>query len=108
MRSGNLRNKITIQVNTLTQDAFGEPIESWATFAQPWAEIKSITGGERFTGDQDAAIGSVQFKIREMSGINERMRISWDSRLFDITYINKVFERNRDILLTCSEINNNG
>jgi SPP1 family predicted phage head-tail adaptor len=106
MRAGNLRNRITIQQSTPSQDTFGEPILTWATYTRPWAEIKHGSGSEPYSGDQYAAISNVEFKIRYDAGVNERMRISWDSRLFDIIHIDPVFERKRKTVLTCRQVNN--
>lgn len=104
MRVGRNRNKITIEETTETQDSIGEPVDSWDTFARPWAEIEPRGGREYFDAQTVNAKIDLIFKIRYQSGIIPKMRISWNSRVFNILSVINVREMNKDILLACEEI----
>lgn len=93
MRAGDLDRQITIEVPTETPNAIGEPIQSWAAFATVWAKVGPVRGRERFTADQVAAEADTTFRIRWLAGVTEKMRVSYDGRLYDITYIAELGRR---------------
>ena len=103
MRAGRLRNKIIIQTSTPTQSGTGALTDVWSTFATVWADIDPKGGQERFLAKQlDAKIDLV-FQIRHYSGITPKMRISWDSRTFDIQSVLNLWERDKEMLISCKE-----
>lgn len=83
MQPGQFDRKITIQVNTPTQDASGQPIDSWGTFASPWAKKMDIRGDERFATNQDLAVRVVKFRLYWLDGVHERMRIDDGGVIYD-------------------------
>lgn len=104
MRAGSLRHKITIQETTETRDTVGSVINTWSTFLVARAEINPRIGKEYFDSDRLNADNTVLFRIRYRSGILTKQRISWDSRVFDITSLINLRERNREILIMCEEV----
>ena len=54
--------------------------------------------------DQEVAERTVRFFIRWQTGITHKMRISYDSRLFDIRTVIDVRERNRSIEIIAVEV----
>jgi SPP1 family predicted phage head-tail adaptor len=105
MRAGRLRHQITIQQSTPAQNAKGEPIDSWGTFATVWASIEPIGGGERFAADQVIADATHRVTIRYTAGVEPKMRVLFGSRVFDIREVRNLEERNRTMELTCRELN---
>lgn len=103
IRAGKLRNKIVIQQNTPSTDSFGERDASWSTFATVWADIKPLTSREYWDAVQVNAESTLKFVIRYLSGVTPKMRISWDSRIFNIESIINVDERNKMIVLLAVE-----
>lgn len=105
MRAGTLRHRVTIQQNTPTQDAFGEPIESWSTYATVWAAVEPLTGNERFVpvGAQVQATVSTRIRIRYRDGVTNQMRVLWGSRIYRIEAVLNLEERDREIHLLCEE-----
>ena len=86
LRAGELNRRISIQVNTPTQDTFGEEIESWAEIAggSVWAGVVYKSGGERSVGPQLASLGQVVFTIRHRTGLTAKHRIVYDGRTYNI------------------------
>jgi SPP1 family predicted phage head-tail adaptor len=90
MSLAGLDRRITIEVNTPTPDAYGQPVDSWGTFATIWAKKRDIRGDEYFAAQQmNAKVDSV-FTIRHLSGLLNTMRISYDSKYWDIRSINEL------------------
>ena len=75
MRAGALNLSVDIQSLTATQDATGQPVESWSTFATVYANRRDVRGRERFEADQTIAVRSATYRIRWLAGLNETMRI---------------------------------
>jgi len=90
---GKLRNKITIQSNTTSKGTYGGIDNSWATFTTAWAAIKWLGGGMELMGnDQVRGERRAKFTTRYQSGITTAMRISFDSRIWDIETVINVDE----------------
>jgi len=88
-----LDRKIVIQSLTKTPDAYGALIETWTTFATVQAKKKDIRGDEYFAAKQMNAKVDAIFTIRYLSGVLETMRISYDSKFWDIRSINELGRR---------------
>jgi len=87
MRAGKLRERITIEVNTPAQDGYGEPVESWGTYAVRWASVEPVNGTERWSGSERLAEATHLFTVRhdaQTKLIGPGHRVYYDSRAFDI------------------------
>lgn len=104
MNAGDLRHRITIQQPTVAQDSYGEPVPTWSTFATVWAAAEPATGREYWANQQVTSELSVRFRIRHRTGITPSMRVSWDSRLFDIENIIPDPTNRREIHLMTREV----
>jgi len=85
--------RITIQSVTRTQNSFGEMIETWATWATVWAEVKRKAGRENTDSDAVRAESDVEFMIRYKSGLLPTMRIVFESNNYDISSIAEIGRR---------------
>lgn len=103
MRAGELRHRIVIQLNTPTRNTFNEEVASWSTFATLWAKVETVGGAETIDQKAAAALRSHVFTVRCYPGLLPEMRVSWDSRYFDIS---AVLDDNlkRETKLQCSEV----
>lgn len=107
MRIGRLRHRIVIEQATETQDGSGFPAPSWATYATRWAAVEPMTGRERFEGAQFESAVDTKFTVRHDSltaAITPKMRISYDSRYFEIDAVINPEERNRTLEILAEEI----
>lgn len=106
MRSGLLRHYITIQKkqDTPTRDDYGAEVDSWSTFEQVWANIAPISGREYFDSQRVNSNVSHKFIIRYLSGVVPTMRVSFDSRTFNIESVLNRDERGREMELMCVEV----
>lgn len=108
MRAGSLRRKVTIETPTEAQNALGEPIKSWATFAANVpADIAPYNGSERLIAQQVNSQLNTRMTIRYLAGVTTRMRVIYASatgtRTFQIENIENIDERNKQMTLECVE-----
>jgi SPP1 family predicted phage head-tail adaptor len=100
-----LIHEIVIEGPVQVQDATGAQTETWQTFAEPYAAIKWLRGREFFAAQQFSAERWCRISIYWIDGVNEKMRIRFGSRIFDIKFANNVDELNQDLELMCIERN---
>ena len=108
MRAGRLNHLVIIQQATEVQDTTGQAVKSWATFATVWAGVEPLKGREFLETPQINAETTTRIRIRKLNGVTQKMRVSWDSRIYNINAILHINERQREMHLMCSEGVNDG
>jgi SPP1 family predicted phage head-tail adaptor len=104
MRAGPMRDRVLVQTWTETQNSVGEPITSWSAYATRWCQVTPLNGTEKWAGSEKLAEVSHHFRLRYDSitkAITPKMRLSWDSRTFDISSVTNM--RNREIIILATE-----
>ena len=89
MDSGRFDELITIESYTesVSSDT-GQRVQSWAEFAQVWAQVKeSDQGTEPVNADRKEHKTRVSFVIRYVSGLTPKMRVSWGGNYYNILNI---------------------
>lgn len=84
MNPGKLNQRIVIQQYSTVQDSHGQPVETWATLATVWAEFLPKSSREFYAEQQVNAELTAMIKIRYRSDVNEKDRITHDSRTYEI------------------------
>jgi len=97
------RHKILVEKVTETQDAYGDIVETWSTYYGSYAEVQPLNGKEYFDSQSVQADVTIKFRIRYLQGIIPKMRVSYNSRLFDIESVIDVDERHKETILMCKE-----
>jgi len=97
-----MRHRIVIESNTPTQDAYGQPVEGWATVATVWAAVEMLSGRELFVAQQAQSEATVRFRIRRRDA-DAKMRVSWDGRTFQVESVIHDPTNRRETLLLCVE-----
>lgn len=93
MRAGELDRLITIEQVTESRDAVGGTVLTWSTLAQVRAKVKPIAGREYYSADRINAQIDALFTIYFRSDVTEKMRISYDSKYWDIQRITEIGRR---------------
>lgn len=105
MDSGTLDRRITIQRNTPTQNAIGEPIDSWADLVTVWAAFKPSGARESYSSESQQldAIATVRFLLRWRADvtITAKDRVSWDGETYNIHGVQQI-GRHDGLELICS------
>ena len=84
MNIGRLNKRITIQEQSSSYDAAGQPVESWSDFATVWADIKYNSGKETIKADAMASTAKASIRIRYKQGINAGMRVVYQTTTYEI------------------------
>jgi SPP1 family predicted phage head-tail adaptor len=103
MRAGQMSKKVTVQQATETRDSDGGIIQAWATFATLWCSIEPIKGDEFFAAQTTGATVTHRIRTRYCPGVTPKMRLSWDSRIFNILSVINFKERNAELEIMASE-----
>lgn len=107
MRAGRLRHRVTIQHRTLGQDDAGALVETWATTAVVWADVRTVGGGERLQPGIEQTVATMQHQVtirRHPTTILPSQRVIWQGRTLEITSVQEPDNRQRLVLLMCQEI----
>ncbi len=95
-----LRHKIIIEEPTRTQNSYGEPIETFTTYATRRCDIMTTIGKENFNKFQEFNEHSVVFKVRYDSAtknISEKMRVLYKSKYYDVEGVVNYNEMDKEI-----------
>ena len=104
MRAGNLRQRVTIKSKSATQDAYGDEVITWVSWATVWAAVEPLQGREFMAAKQITAEVTTRIRIRYRRGILPEWRVTFGSINYDILSIIHIEEREREIHLMCQEI----
>lgn len=108
MRAGALRHSLVIEQPTESQNSHGDPVPTWSTFATVYGSLEPLSGREVFAAAQLTGEITARARIRYLSGVTEKMRISFDSKIYAITAVIDRDLRHRELELLLSEGLTNG
>lgn len=100
VRAGKLNRYVELQTNTASTNTYGEPVESWSSVANVWAEKMDPKATERFAGDQFVATKQVSWRIRWRSDVDFLDRLVYDGVNYDIHGTIEVGFKKELILIT--------
>jgi SPP1 family predicted phage head-tail adaptor len=115
MQAGRLRNKITLQLRTLTANAVNEEVIGYVDFVDVWAAVEPVapkrSGGESYAAAQIQASGYTQIRIRYRPDVDPTMRIKYIARHdspqlvynYDIENITHTNEMRRETVFLCRQ-----
>lgn len=98
-----LRHRITIQTLALTSDGQGGFTEAWTDVATVWAQVKPVNANERLFAQKLEPLVTHLITIRYRSDITSTMRVSFDSRTFQIKAPYSPDERNAYLVFQAVE-----
>ena len=104
MNIGKLRHRVKLQGLTENQDGYGQAVKSYTTYATVWASIEPLQGRELEHAKQISAETNHRVTIRYNSDITVEGRVVFGDRTFEITAVLDTDERNRELVLMCSEV----
>ncbi len=105
-RAGRMNRKIVIEKPSATQDAYGQPLDTWATHATVFAEMNPYPsmGKEADEGNQVHAEITHKIILRDRAGITANMRVKFGTRYFQILNTKRPYERGHELHLLCREL----
>lgn len=106
LKAGDLNTRIEIQHRTLLQDKYGQRIESWATFAKVWADVRHISGIESIKGNVESSEVRASVRIRYIKNVMAAMRVIIGDEVYEIESVLSDIKYKEYIDLTCRVLNN--
>lgn len=82
--AGKLRQVIKYRARTVTTDAYGGPVETWADFATARASASPLIGKDLLTSMAAQSEAEVKFNHRFVPGITSAMIIQWKGVDYEI------------------------
>jgi len=108
MSIGELGHKIIIQKRVLNVDESGFEYETWQDFKQVWAAVLNLTGREYFAAAAVQRENTVKFILRYIKDIDTNMRILFDDKIYNITFIDNIKIKNRYLEIKAMEVGSDG
>ena len=87
MRPGLLNTRVVVQQQSATQDALGQPVQSWATFATLWADVRHTSGVEAIKTDAIASVVRASIRVRYRGDLTAAMRVIHGSTTYHIVAV---------------------
>lgn len=103
MSIGQLRKQITVQAETQTSDGAGGYVLAWTNVATAWGEIRPFDGSKFFVAHHLEGHVTHHVTMRYQNGITTDMRLTYNSRLFNIRAVMNTDESNRWMELLVEE-----
>lgn len=102
IRSGELRERVTVQTPVEYRNPLGETVLTWEDFATVWASVEGTSVRETLLfGQQDIAV-THKVVMRYLDGLNGKMRLIWRSRVLEVISVLEHENRSRHELV-CQE-----
>ncbi len=103
--AGELDQRVTLQTATLTRDAVGGPVETWADTVTVWAKVKPLSGKQIAQAQQVSADVSKAVTIRYRTGITAAMRVKFsDATTAKIHWVEE-YRREGRLVIVCEDFN---
>lgn len=103
--SGELDQRVTLQTATVTRDAVGGPVETWADTITVWASVRPLTAKQIARAAQVSADVRKAVTIRYRSGITAAMRVKFsDATTAKVHWIEE-YRRDGKLVLVVEDIN---
>ena len=73
-------------------DAYGQPSNTWGTYATVWASVRPLSGREQEIGAARGALISHRVRLRYRSGVEHGDRIYLGGRILEIISVRNIDE----------------
>lgn len=104
MQAGKYKQRITIEQLTITQDDYGDTLETWSTFKAVWSNIKPLRGTEYWQSKQVNSEVTGVIEIRYLSTVDPTMRVKYGTRIFEIDSLFHPEENKKETHLLVKEV----
>jgi len=103
---GRLNRRIVIQEASVTRDDYGGESLSWSTLATVWASVEYTGSGssEDIEADRITALRVTIFTIRYRGDLTEKMRISYNSDIYEVKNILPDESEKQYMVLECEKV----
>lgn len=98
-----LRSRVRIESRTSTQDAWGQPVETWTEVVSVWADFRHVSGMESARAGAQISESRASVRIRWRTDITPAMRLveTFTGRVYDIKAVLPDVQRREFVDLVC-------
>lgn len=100
MIASKYRYKIEIEQATTTRDENRQAVETWTLYKKKYAAVSFKSATESEQNRRETSKQVVDFTVRFDSGINEKMRVKYETRYYTITGVLPMRGLNETKILT--------
>ena len=75
---------MVIEQSASSQNALGEPVETWTLYKETWAEKEDLLGREFFAAQQTLGESVTRFRLRYIDGVTTKMRVKCMDAVYNI------------------------
>lgn len=102
MKIGRLDRRIVIESRTDTVDSVGQPVPTWSEFLRDIPAAYEPEVGKQFFDAQAISVENpARFRMRYRSDIDERMRVQFETKIWDIASVVEGKGRHQELYLYC-------
>lgn len=87
MRAGQLNARVTVQQQSTTPDALGQPTIAWTDLTTVWANIRHSSGVESIKADALTAVTRASIRVRYRTDVTTGMRAVAGSYTYNIVAV---------------------
>lgn len=84
LKIGELDRRILFQNPVETKQTNGEVLVSWTSHGYRWAKVDPVIANELSENERLTVYGKATFTVRYDSSLNEKMRIYYDGKIYNI------------------------
>jgi SPP1 family predicted phage head-tail adaptor len=95
MRSGGLRDRVTILKLSVAADATGYEVETWTTVAEVWGQLVEDKGSESLQNDRPIAFRRGSVYLRYRTDLTPKHKLKIRSVTWDIESVRTIENRSR-------------
>lgn len=104
MGIGELKHRIIIQKPVIKINENGFEGELYEDYKTVWSKIKNLNGKEYFEASAVQKEKTVKFMIRFIKDIDETMKISFQEKIYDISFIDNIKYENKYLEIKAMEV----
>lgn len=104
MDGGTLKCLVSIRQRGTTQDAAGQPVESWTEVLATKANIRQRTGAEAIRADKDTSIVQTSIRIRRRPAVTAAMRVYHGTTVYEIKAVLDDVQHRERMDLVCEVV----
>lgn len=102
IQAGDLRERVLLQSKSVTRDAYGAEVISWADFKERWAEVTPLSGREYISMRQSQSDVTTRVRMRWLPGVSTTMRLLWRDVPYRISEVIDVEARSEELEILCT------
>ena len=103
MLAPRLKQRVTIEQQSLTPDGLGGATRSWSTLATVWAEVVPMSGREALFAFRLESPVTHRVTMRYRADVKADMRLNYESRILTIRAVINRGEENRYLEILAEE-----